>query len=873
MGKRGQKQWTDKQIWLLIIIGSLYIAIISHLYFIYQKSDGILMTGFNDGLSQMIPFKKFIYDQYTSGNFFYSDSFGLGGGFYSQLGYYYSTNIFFLLHVVIIYFFELLGWMDHPDISFWADAILPMSILKLTITLILTTYYFRQIKFGFLASFLGAIIYAVNVLYFRHTMYWDFFSDAFIWFILLLIGVEKIIQKKSGKLFVIAVACNMITNFYFSYVNFLLAFFYILLRLWVPFFKNELSVKKQLITYITLGITGALISSFAFIPSVVGYLHNYRPAYTDPIPMFSLTDNILFNSRVFFLPIFIVIIVCSWRFYKHAIFRFFAILSIIGVILHFVPFVGSMFNGFSAPQNRWEHIVGLAFGGITAFTLQHLKELKLRDIGYGVVLYLFLAWFILWWDDFSFTKPVHFIIPLQSLIMVLILIGIKKWTIGQSKPVFFVSIALFMIVVANTFQAARLMIPPKDKVVASEAIMDSEYYYSDEQRSLIELIEMEKETADSRLDWMVPSRNNTPIVQDFKGFSVYSSILNANLLLFYYDKLQIAMEEESVSWYDGMGDRVNLLSLFNGRFYMREKPSNTVPYGFQKMLASENYQVYENQWLLPPFRKTDELFSEDALQDKPVLVREQAMLQGAIIDRSSIKQDLPSPEKVHHYDTELVSATYDGERLEVEADGGGVQIEVNDPVQEGDFYLSFYIRGVNNHRTFLLKVNEFQTIRSASNFIYRTGFNALTIRIAASDQINIRLPKGTYELKELEIYYEDYQTLKNAYHKYTADEPLDMYWNNGYVEGNVTSENEGELIVTPIPYEQGWKLRVNGEVVPIEKVNYAFIGIPLERGSNHIEMSYRPPFFRISVFLTTIGILLFCFRAYRKHRKGLKRRS
>src|SRR5699024_2700236 len=216
------------------------------------------------------------------------------------------TNLFFLFYVVIIFLLEILGVIEHPDITFWANAILPMSIFKITIALIVTIYYFRHIKFGFLASFLGAVVYAVNVLYFRHTMYWDFFSDAFVWFILLLIGIEKIIQKKSGKLFVIAVVCNLITNFYFSYINFILALFYILLRFPIRFFNDEEKVSKQLIRYISLGIIGFLISSFAFIPAVMGYLDNYRPEFSDSIPLFTLTDNILFNSRVMFLPIFII---------------------------------------------------------------------------------------------------------------------------------------------------------------------------------------------------------------------------------------------------------------------------------------------------------------------------------------------------------------------------------------------------------------------------------------------------------------------------------------------------------------------------------------------------------------------------------------
>lgn len=866
MGDYKKNQLSTKKIWLLVIVGSLIIAILSHLYFIYQKSDGILMAGFNDGLSQMIPFKKFIYDAYTSGNFFYSDSFGLGGGIYSQLGYYYSTNLFFLFYVVIIFLLEILGVIEHPDITFWANAILPMSIFKITIALIVTIYYFRQIKFGFLASFLGAVVYAVNVLYFRHTMYWDFFSDAFVWFILLLIGIEKIIQKKSGKLFVIAVVCNLITNFYFSYINFILALFYILLRFPIRFFNDEEKVSKQLIRYISLGIIGFLISSFAFIPAVMGYLDNYRPEFSDSIPLFTLTDNILFNSRVMFLPIFIIILVCIRKFYKHPIFRFFAITSIIGTILHFIPAVGSMFNGFSAPQNRWEHIVGLAYGGITAFTFHYIKQIKLRHISIGVGLYLFVSIGIVWWDDFEFDRPIRFVIPILSFMMVIILLGMKRFSSTKQKRIFFVSVTLFMMLIANTFQSARLMIPPKDKVLASEAVMQSGHYNSKEQRNILENLEQRTDIENFRIDWMVPTRNNTPIVQDYDGFSIYSSILNQNLLFFYYDRLQISMEEESVSRYDGMGDRTNLLSILNGQFYMRDKAIEKVPYGFNKILESENYHVYENEWLLPNFRKTNTLFSEEEFINQPILTREHAMLKGAIVDKQKSTDKLPDSKEITDYNIKLINANYDDKALEVKEENGGVEITLTDSVEAGDLYLSFYLEGIKNNDKYVLKVNEFQTIRKEADSIYRTGYNDLTLRVTASDKIQIKLPKGTYQLEDFHIFHEDYQYLKNAYIEY-ADERLSIKWNNGRVEGDVVSEEKDELIVTPIPYEKGWHLQINGKYVPMEKVNYAFIGIPLEEGMNDIKMVYLPPYFGISCLLSIIGVSLFWYLVRKRKRR------
>ena len=46
-----------------------------------------------------------------------------------------------------------------------------------------------------------------------------------------------------------------------------------------------------------------------------------------------------------------------------------------------------------------------------------------------------------------------------------------------------------------------------------------------------------------------------------------------------------------------------------------------------------------------------------------------------------------------------------------------------------------------------------------------------------------------------------------------------------YVKGTVNSD--GGMLVTSVPYSNGWTVLVDGEEVGVEKVNVSFIGIPL----------------------------------------------
>ena len=86
---------------VLYLIVFIAIAMIGHSYIIYRYiHDGILFTGPNDGLEQMIPIQMFLYDHWSHGSWFYASDFGLGGDFFTDLSYYFSTNILFIFNVI-----------------------------------------------------------------------------------------------------------------------------------------------------------------------------------------------------------------------------------------------------------------------------------------------------------------------------------------------------------------------------------------------------------------------------------------------------------------------------------------------------------------------------------------------------------------------------------------------------------------------------------------------------------------------------------------------------------------------------------------------------------------------------------------------------
>ncbi|MGG0658377.1 YfhO family protein [Rummeliibacillus pycnus] len=854
---QNQSRWKQKG---LLIASMLLISIVAHGFFIWQQPNGFVMKGINDGLSQMLPFKQFIYKNYSQGNFFYADDFGIGGGIFSQLAYYFTTNIFFLIVASLLFIVESITKYQ-VDLNTWVQLILPMSILKQTAILVVAYTYFKTMKLSKKASYVGAVIYGLSPFFFRHEMYWDILTDAMFWLVLLLIGIEKIIRKESSTTFVVAVALIFINNFYLAYVNLLIGFFYIIIRLFIHCTQHELSVKKQLQRYLSGGLLGLGIGCFAFIPAAMGYLHNSRPPYKDAIPLIDIQDNILSNPRILWLPVFVVVALSIKKLYQNKTFQFFAIVAIGGTVLHFIPYVGSMFNGFSAPQNRWEAIVVLGYAGVFAVAIDHFEYWKARHVIRTSTVFLIFMLIVSFIDPtFKWGKDsVIFIMTALWIIGISFVLTKRK---SQNSAILFVII--FMIGYANVFQAIRLTEVDKNSYASTTQFMASDKYNSSEQQRLIQYMKHHLTNDTARIDWMADDRNNTPIVQDFKGESVYSSVLNGDVLNMYQRDLQIDMGKESVSRYATLGARTNLMSLWQTQFYMRKNSNQSIPYHYNLVKSSKNYNVYENKELLPAFRVTDALYSATDLENKPVLAKEHAMLQGVITeDKQNTQVSKVPATPIKKINT--VNAKWNGDILNVQKENGGLDIHIAPSQNTKDLYVQFHIEGIHQKESFNLQVNEDQTMRKRSKSIYRTGYNDLTFDINRANTIHIRLSKGKYHLSKIQVYEENYSTLANSLKN---SKSADIKWQNNHANGVVKTTNSHQMLVTPIPYEKGWTAQINGKKVAIEKVNYAYMGIPLMNGVNNIELYYEPPYWKICLLISLISIVLFSYGVYRQRKRN-----
>lgn len=101
----------------------------------------------------------------------------------------------------------------------------------------------------------------------------------------------------------------------------------------------------------------------------------------------------------------------------------------------------------------------------------------------------------------------------------------------------------------------------------------------------------------------------------------------------------------------------------------------------------------------------------------------------------------------------------------------------------------------------------------------------------------------------------DYNVLSRVYDVLNSESMYETKAGERSFTGKINTE-EGGMLLTSIPYDDGFEAFVDGEKTEISKVNEAFIGISLESGEHDIEFYYTPPGFEKGLLISLAGIIL-----------------
>jgi len=120
-----------------------------------------------------------------------------------------------------------------------------------------------------------------------------------------------------------------------------------------------------------------------------------------------------------------------------------------------------------------------------------------------------------------------------------------------------------------------------------------------------------------------------------------------------------------------------------------------------------------------------------------------------------------------------------------------------------------------------------------------------------SDKLDIFIKKGKYYIKDFKIYEIENLTFRKDI------EEVKVKYNNSTFTSKL-NVNQDKYFITNIPYDKGFKVFVDKKEVKVEKVNKAFVGFKISKGSHEVTIKFTSPLKKealIITFLSFIGYL------------------
>ena len=90
------------------------------------------------------------------------------------------------------------------------------------------------------------------------------------------------------------------------------------------------------------------------------------------------------------------------------------------------------------------------------------------------------------------------------------------------------------------------------------------------------------------------------------------------------------------------------------------------------------------------------------------------------------------------------------------------------------------------------------------------------------------------------------------------------HWDNRSIKGTVNITDDSSWMMTSIPFEKGWTVKVDGKVVETAKVWDSLLAYKITPGEHTVEMSYLPDGFVLGFIISTVSIALYGFAIYKK---------
>ncbi len=699
-----------------------------------------------------------------------------------------------------------------------------------------------------------------------------YFLNPMIYFPLVVMGIEKVINNENPLLLTISVLISSISNFYFFYNIVLLTVIYVVVRLIYLYSKDIKILLNKLLLIFKYSLFGVLIAAVLLLPILNFYLQDSRLSIdfgkhlTYPLNYYlKLPSMFLSTSREYWLcmgyasPVLLALITSIFNWKNN---KFINCLNVIGILMILFPLFGQIMNGFSYISNKWCFGLSLLMSYSLTKQWDEIKNLKVINficlalllgacvvLGLGLNLYvpIIIALIFLLVSCFISKNNKYILIPL-----IIICISFNAYNQYSESGSNYASYA-------TTYEE------DKNILESSEA-----YYFS-------EYIE---DKDDSFFRYSGTSiTQNAAILFNTHSVDYYWSLGNGSISEY---RNIMEVDEYLLQKFYGYSNNFILNTLANVKYYLTQKDYDGVlPYGFVKIDSFDSYDLYINEYNLPFGYTYEEAISYDDWNKLSTVEKQELLTKQIVIDEGEDNIANLSTREVNYEIEEVEGLKIEDNKVVVDSEDAYILIRYDDAT-DGEIYLSIKGLKYKDNKNWLKDPNDASSISIEANNVnkylsiysndsrYYNGREDFTFDLGLSSSNNtIKISFGEIGIYgfdniivsclPLNEYKEDIEKLKSD----TFDE---LSFDTNTISGTIDLDDDKYLLLT-IPYSKGWTAYVDGVETDLLNANVSYTALKLCAGKHEIVLKYSTPYLKEGLIISCVGILLYVVDYLIKKRK------
>ena len=763
---------------------------------------------------------------YKTGNLLPNISFHYGAG----------QNIFNLSYygllspiVLLSYFFPFLSMVTYTKI---------INVIILIISGILFYRFIESHGNDRKICLLTSLIFVLGTPFIFHMHRHIMFVNYMPFLIMGFFGVDKYLNKKKKSLLIISVFLMIMTSYYYSVVGIITLCIYYLHEYLYKNRNKEFRMRSLLSDVIKFGLVilvGVLLAGILLIPTMYTiFMGRNEGGVVVSLKKLLIPDMKFYDAFNGTYSIGLSVtgfITLLYLFFTKK--RSNVIVATILSVLLFVPVFKYVLNGGLYIRAKCFIPLLPLFSYYISLFIKDLFDKKINIYKFSI--FLVVVWLLLYYNN----RVLWF-----YGLFILFIIGLLLYH-KFNKKIFIILILLGPLIGTNIYEAF------KEDDLSFE--MFNEYFPQEVADSINKINEEDKgyyRTANLHY----PNKTVNVIYNDkYYSTNIYSSTYNGDYLNFIRDDMI-----SNISEYNNflVPSKSNLLlNTFMGVKYVYSPYK--LGYGYERVKNN----IYLNKRALPIIYARSNIMNEADYNKYDYPYNEELLLNNVIIDGKSSNPYINftiSKTKLNYEIKDVlgIQAIKVGDSYNLIVDDEG-EFTVNLKTDITDKLLLVNISSIIENTCKIpnisIKINNEENIRTCKTWPYDNKNKTFHYIFGDNDrELKVKLLRGFYHIEGIDTYLIDYKKIVNT--KY--DELKISKMENDQVIGDINVTKDGYL-VTSIPYDKGFTLYIDDEIVEIEKVNKAFIGSKITKGEHHIKLVYNSPWLNYGIITSIIGILTF----------------